>query len=277
MTLDNATLFIRLLIYHPTPPDSVLAVIGDHTALGEWRQPKVMTLGAPRQLLSGAMGRCWEYAFTASKSNLLGCAYRYLIMDTAAATAVWEREPNRCLRLPQDEDDSHTVIDIMDANFVGGMVFDAVPPCLFLGPYPQLPEDVKALQAKGVTAVLNLQTEADMRLRQVDLEKLVDCYRKAGIAFHRLAIEDFNETDLVVKLPVALRLLKRLTDADHQVYLHCTAGMGRSAALAVAYISLYHGKPLEQALAYVKRHRPVICPNVNALRCVLDKPHAARR
>lgn len=272
MTLDNTPISIRLLIYHPTPSGAVLAVIGNHPALGEWREPQTMTLGPPRQLLSGVQGRCWEYVFTTSNQNTLEIPYRYLIIDTIAATAVWEREPNRTLRLPQDTIDSFQVYEVMDSNFVAGMTFDAVPPHLFLGPYPQLPEDVEALRAQGVTAVLNLQTEADIRLRRVDLDRLKGCYREAGISFHQLAIEDFNETDLVAKLPAALDLLKRLVDAGHQVYLHCTAGMGRSAALAVAYISVYHGKPLEEALAYVKHHRPVICPNLNALRRLLNKP-----
>jgi protein-tyrosine phosphatase len=150
------------------------------------------------------------------------------------------------------------------------MQFDALSPALFIGPYPQLPEDIDALKKQGVSAVLNVQTDADIALRYGDFKAFVDHYRKAAIELHRLPIEDFNETDLIAKLPAAVDLLKELLDANHRVYLHCTAGMGRSAAVAVTYLSLYHGQSFDKALAYIKDCRPVICPNGSAIRRFLE-------
>lgn len=193
--------------------------------------------------------------------------YRYLIKNRITGNTVWEREPNRILNLSKT---TSGVIEVMDANFVGGMQFDAVSPALFLGPYPQLPEDIDALKRQGISAVLNVQTDADIALRHADFDDFIAHYRKAAIHLYRLPIEDFNEADLIAKLPAAVGLLKELLDADHRVYLHCTAGMGRSAAVAVAYLSLYHGQSLDKALAHVKDCRPVICPNVSAIRRFLE-------
>jgi protein-tyrosine phosphatase len=264
---SNPDLLVRLVIYHPLPENQVLAVIGGCPALENWQQPKVMTLGAERRLLSGGWGKCWEYLLKAPKSQLAGVEYRYLIKNRITGSTIWEREPNRVLNL--SEVDSND-IEVMDANFVSGMQFDAVSAALFLGPYPQLPEDIDALKRQGISAVLNVQTDADIALRYVDFEAFRIHYRKAAIDLHHLPIEDFNEVDLMAKLPAAVGLLKELLDANHRVYVHCTAGMGRSAAVAVAYLSLYHGQSLDKALAYVKDCRPVICPNVSAIRHFLE-------
>jgi hypothetical protein len=255
---------IRLLIHHPTPAGWPLAVIGGHPALGDWRAPQRMTLGPARPLPQGGQGRYWEYAFAVSHT-LLPLEYRYVMLDDATETAVWEREPNRCLA-PADLDRVVAgVVEIIDANFVAGMECDAVPPALFLGPYPQSLDDVNCLRARGVSAVLNVQTDADMRLRHIPWDRYVNYYRQAGIECYRLPITDFDEEDLVARLPAAVQLLKRLVDAGNQVYVHCTAGMGRSPAVVIAYLCRYHGKELLEALNYVKRHRPVICPNVQAI------------
>lgn len=264
---SNPDLSVRLMIYHPMPTNQILAVVGGCAALGNWRQPKVMTLGSERRLLSGSWGKCWEYLLKAPKSQLAGVEYRYLIKNQTTGNIIWEREPNRILNLSEVDSD---VIDVMNANFVSGMQFDAVSPALFLGPYPQLPEDIDALKSQGISAVLNVQTDADIALRYVNFEDFRIHYREAAIELHRLPIEDFNEVDLVAKLPAAVDLLKQLLDANHRVYVHCTAGMGRSAAVAVTYLSLYHGQSLDNALAYVKDCRPVICPNVSAIRRFLE-------
>jgi protein-tyrosine phosphatase len=267
MSSNTDGLSVRLMIYHPLPADQVLAVIGGCSALGNWRQPKMMMLGSERRLLSGGWGNCWEYEFTAVKSQLAGIEYRYLIKNQTKGNILWEREPNRVLNVSKTASD---IMEVMDANFVSGMQFDAVSPALFLGPYPQLPEDIDALKRQGISAVLNVQTDADIALRYANFEDFIAHYRKAAIQLYRFPIEDFNEVDLIAKLPAAVELLKELLDADHRVYLHCTAGMGRSAAVAVAYLSLYHGQSLDKALAYVKDCRPVICPNVNAIRRFLE-------
>lgn len=267
MIASKTDLSVRLMIYHPLPTDQVLAVIGGCPALGDWQQPKMMTFGYERRLLSGELGNCWEYKFTAAKSQLAGVEYRYLIKNRVTGSSVWEREPNRVLSVSKTDSD---VIEVMDANFVAGMQFDAVSAALFLGPYPQLPEDIDALKRQGISAVLNVQTDADIALRCFNYDELMAYYQKAAIDLHRLPIEDFNEADLIAKLPAAVALLKELLDANHRVYLHCTAGMGRSAAVAVTYLSLYHGQPLDKALASIKDCRPVICPNVSAIRRFLE-------
>jgi hypothetical protein len=49
------------------------------------------------------------------------------------------------------------LINKADANFVGGLSFDKINDTgLFIGPYPQLEQDVEAMHKAGVTAVFNV-------------------------------------------------------------------------------------------------------------------------
>jgi protein-tyrosine phosphatase len=260
---------IRLIIYQPSDDNHVLAVTGSHAALGNWREPRRMVLGPIRQLLNGAMGRCWEFTFAVSEAESLNLEYRYLLINQHNGTAIWEREPNRTIHREEATNSMGGVIEIVDANFVSDMQFDAVPPSLFIGPYPQLSAHIDLMKAAGITTVLNLQTDSDIQQRCLDWKGLLAYYWQVGIDCQRFPIRDFDEADLVAKLPEAVDLLKCLVDAGQQVYIHCTAGMGRSPAVVVTYLSRYHQQSLDEALAYVRRCRPVICPNVNAIRRVL--------
>lgn len=48
-------------------------------------------------------------------------------------------------------------IDKADANFVGNLMFDKIGKTdIFLGPYPQTPEDIELLIQAGITGVLNV-------------------------------------------------------------------------------------------------------------------------
>ncbi len=91
----NAKTPVRLVTYHPTAADHVLAVCGDHKAFGNWQNPKQMRLGSTRLLRIGMIGHCWEYVFAASRSYPVMIEYRYLVLTTRTGAAVWEREPKR--------------------------------------------------------------------------------------------------------------------------------------------------------------------------------------
>src|SRR5512147_249671 len=120
MSAVTATL-IRLLIHHPTEADYTLAVVGGHEALGSWREPRRMRLGPERPLLNGGRGRCWEYVFTLSDPTTLPVDYRYLILNEKTGATIWEREPNRRVASPDLDKARDGTLEMMDANFVGGM------------------------------------------------------------------------------------------------------------------------------------------------------------
>lgn len=59
--------------------------------------------------------------------------------------------------------------------------------------------------------------------------------------------------------------------SDEKVYVHCTAGMGRAPAIVVTYICLFHNLEVDDVDLFVKQHRKVAVPNLNAIREALRK------
>ncbi len=127
---------------------------------------------------------------------------------------------------------------------------------LCIGPHPQAIEDIEMLrQGSRVTAVLNLQTDEDMRARKIPWESLGAHYRTCGIELCRVPVQD-EVAALQQRLPDCVRALDQLLRARHSVYLHCTFGVGRSPTVAIAYLHWYLGWGLDAAATYVKQLRP---------------------
>jgi protein-tyrosine phosphatase len=137
---------------------------------------------------------------------------------------------------------------------------------LFLGSRPETTADIDRLRLdSGVTAVLNLQTDDDMRAIHLVWEPLEVHYRNTGIELCRVPVRDFDPVDLREKLPECVRTLDHLLAASHSVYLHCTLGASRSPTVAIAYLCWCRGWDLEEAGTYVKKHWQC-SPNMEAIR-----------
>jgi len=73
------------------------------------------------------------------------------------------------------------------------------------------------------------------------------------------------------KLLECVDTLVQLLAAGHTVYLHCTAGIGRSPTVAIGYLHCHLGWQLDAAVRYVKQVRQC-SPHVEALRrAILDQ------
>jgi protein-tyrosine phosphatase len=77
-------------------------------------------------------------------------------------------------------------------------------------------------------------------------------------------VRDFDATELCSKLPECDRTLDELLAAGHLVYLHCTAGTGRSPTVAIAHLYRCRGWKLNEASAYVTVRRQC-SPNLEAI------------
>jgi protein-tyrosine phosphatase len=136
---------------------------------------------------------------------------------------------------------------------------------LFLGSRPENIADIDRLRINsGIAAVLNLQTDDDMRAVKLVWEPLEAHYRETGIELCRMPVRDFDPVDLREKLPECVRALERLLAGGHSVYLHCTLGASRSPTVAIAYLCWCRGWDLEDAVSYVKKHWQC-SPNVQAI------------
>eukprot|EP00287_Rhodomonas_sp_CCMP768_P003405 CAMPEP_0196728442 /NCGR_PEP_ID=MMETSP1091-20130531/9111_1 /TAXON_ID=302021 /ORGANISM="Rhodomonas sp., Strain CCMP768" /LENGTH=515 /DNA_ID=CAMNT_0042071181 /DNA_START=105 /DNA_END=1652 /DNA_ORIENTATION=+ len=280
-------LLIRFLIFHPLANKSERMVItGGHPGLGDWNPgPDTfckMGLGNERTLLTGVRGRCWETTFPATAEDVNDVSYRYVILNEETMTAVWESEPNRFLKcIPGGLSTAGELgkgyrqreFTVFDGNFVAKtLAFDWIPPNMYIGPYPQSRDDVQTMKEAGVTGVVNVQTEKDIRQRMVNMDAMRSAYNEAGIELCHVPIEDFHGADLTKRVRDAAHAVHYLSEKakgegkEPKVYIHCTAGMGRAPATACIYLVWKHGYGLDHARDHVKHHRPIVAPNYNAMK-----------
>ena len=144
------------------------------------------------------------------------------------------------------------------------MEFAQILPHLFVGSHPASVADVEKLRREsGITAILNLQTDEDTCSGDIPWQDLESRYRACGILLCRVQVRD-ELAALREKLPECVRALDQLLQTGYTVYLHCTAGVGRSPTVAVAYLHRCWGWHLDMALAYVRERRSST-PSVEAI------------
>jgi hypothetical protein len=140
-------------------------------------------------------------------------------------------------------------------------VFDA---STLVGPQPLTPRDVEALADEhGVTHILTLQEPGDAEKWGVDVAALMAAARDAGVAHARVPARDFDPASLRGALPAAAGVIAHAlsppSPAHHRpprVYIHCTAGLGRSPAAAIAHAMWFRGLGLDAAFGSLTATRP---------------------
>ena len=133
---------------------------------------------------------------------------------------------------------------------------DEVFPGLYVGTYPQTPEDIRHLrEALSVTAVLSLQDDEDLAALGVRWDLLLRAYEANRIVALREPVKDFSPKALLTRLPVCVARLEQLVAAGHRVYLHCTAGINRSPTVAIAWLHAHRGLPVAEATETVTSRR----------------------
>lgn len=146
------------------------------------------------------------------------------------------------------------------------MNLNQVLPEVFVGSCPETVEDIDhLLHQVGVTAVLNLQTDEDLERIGCDWRKLHTHYRRMKIVLRRVPVRDFDAEDLRKTLPDCVQALNELLRKGHTVYVHCTAGAGRSPSVVITYLNWVQQLDLDKAAQLVQKCRPC-SPNLDAIR-----------
>ncbi len=137
------------------------------------------------------------------------------------------------------------------------MNYHEILPRLLVGSCPESAEDLEWLkQQEGVTAALSLQTDADLLWLGLNPRSVEEWHKRCGLIFRRAPVRDMDTQDLRSRLAECVQALDELLSAGHKVYLHCTAGVGRSPTVAIAWLIQRQGWSAEQAHQWVTRRRP---------------------
>ena len=137
-------------------------------------------------------------------------------------------------------------------NFNGDEI---IPSRLWVGAFIQ-PQDVRLLARNSITTVLSLQSGEDLASCGIQLEKLRNAYRDAGIELRRSPVRDFDRDSLAACLPSCVaELEKALQPRQTRVYLHCTAGINRSPTVAAAYLIRSQDMSAREAYEFIIARR----------------------
>jgi len=143
--------------------------------------------------------------------------------------------------------------------------FSRIETDIFIGSAPQTEVDVTRLKQIKISAVLSLQSDADVKAHRIDWKKLQSIYQYNDITVQRFQIIDFDETDLANKLTSPIKALNALLSEGHRVYVHCNAGICRAPATVLGYLCHYRDLSVQDGLAYIRQNRPQAHPYINAV------------
>ena len=274
--------------YKITDPNSEMRIVGSPDSLSNWEgdseKSVIMKWDENKELIGkdGNINKGFWTVTTIMKNddkNNFNFDYRYIIFNKKTKTSIWERDPNRHLELTTNINSENLLkkdnnklllvnsyLEIIDINFVGKLLFDKIgDKNIFIGPYPQSEEDFKKISEKGINEIINLQTDDDIKARQINHELQKIQSKKYGININRYPIEDYCHEVMVSRLKGASDLLNDLLKKGKIVYVHCTAGMYRASSTVILYLVLYENYEINEAIEYCSKYRPIICPNVRAI------------
>jgi atypical dual specificity phosphatase len=137
--------------------------------------------------------------------------------------------------------------------------WDVVDEYVWLGAVP-LEGDVPRLREAGVRAVINLCEECHGPER---------AYDKFGITQLRIPLADYSSPSLS-NVQQCLSFIEKHASRREIVYLHCKAGRGRSATVALCWLMASQGLPPERAEALLLAKRPQVLRNLSRRRVVQE-------
>ena len=121
--------------------------------------------------------------------------------------------------------------------------------------------DLQQIKAEtGVTAMLSLQHDDCLRYRHIDYPTMKHNGNQMGMIMARCPIRDFDIEDMRRQLPDAISCLAGLLGAGHKVYVHCTAGLGRSPLVTLGYLTLVDNYSPDDAIQAILKARPDAVP-----------------
>ncbi len=136
-----------------------------------------------------------------------------------------------------------------------------VTPSIVIGSCPMTINDLKQIQAEtGVTAVLSVQHDDCLQYWRIDYPAMRRAGIRLGMNMARCPIRDFDIEDMRRRLPASIACLARLLDAGHKIYVHCTAGLGRSSLVTLGYLTLVNNHSPEDAIQCILKARPGAVP-----------------
>lgn len=108
--------------------------------------------------------------------------------------------------------------------------------------------DFHSLHRLGITHIVNTADE-------------LENYYESVFDYARMGMLDSSDEDISDKLEPSFKYISFALSKGGKVFVHCYAGMSRSATIVLYYLMKSHRVSYDKALQYLKRCRPIVQPN----------------
>lgn len=125
------------------------------------------------------------------------------------------------------------------------------------------------------SAIGNYRTKEDSFLEELNIKVVISALTEEeyedyliekqdfpNIDWHRLVVDDDKDEKISQHFFDIHKVISEAVSKNNNVLVHCAAGMSRSATLVIAYLMIENRWCYEEAYNFVKKHRPIIDPNI---------------
>lgn len=138
---------------------------------------------------------------------------------------------------------------------------------IFAGRNPLTARDIDEIAALGVTHLLDLREAGEWKAPHFGLEAVEEAAR-LGLQRLHLPVLDMG-APTPQTLDAALQFIdETLQNPQAKVYIHCRAGMERTAAILIAHHARKHDLSYQESLKALRQRRPILRPLPNQERAV---------
>jgi hypothetical protein len=157
--------------------------------------------------------------------------------------------------------------------------WNEITPHIVIGTCPMRPDDLVRIRKEAeVSALLSLQHDDCLAYWGIDYSQMQGKATEIGLVLRRWPIRDFDINDMRRQLPSAVSTLAALQARGHRTYVHCTAGLGRSALVILGYLTLVETRDPDEAISLILASRPDSVPAWEAYHgCRRDLVESSRK
>jgi protein-tyrosine phosphatase len=116
------------------------------------------------------------------------------------------------------------------------------------------------LDVFNIKVVISALTEDEYEDYMIAKEDFPD------IEWHRFVVDDDEEERISEHFFKVHTIISEAIVDNKNVIVHCAAGMSRSPTLVIAYLMIENKWKYEEAIAYVKKCRPIVEPNIGFIK-----------
>lgn len=137
-------------------------------------------------------------------------------------------------------------------KLVDGPEWNEIDPGIYLGSVKSIQDDALMKRIDAVVSITRSPTEDFGLPRRLS-------YQKGNHL--DICLSDHDEADISQHFQESYEFIRFHIMEGHSIFIHCIAGVSRSATIVAAYLMMYYSWSAYEALSYIKEKRPCIRPN----------------